>query len=44
MQFDTTIARAVATVAAEDLGLVGIAFRSERKTVDKIVDRLRLHP
>jgi hypothetical protein len=34
---------AVATVAAEDLDLVGIAFRAERKTVDKIVDRLRLH-
>jgi hypothetical protein len=35
---------AVATVAAEDLDLVGIAFRAERKTVDKIVDRLRFHP
>jgi hypothetical protein len=35
---------AVATVPAEDLDLVGIAFRAERKTVDKIVDRLRLHP
>jgi hypothetical protein len=34
----------VASVAAEDLDLVGIAFRAERKTVDKIVDRLRLHP
>jgi hypothetical protein len=35
---------AVAVVLAEDLDLVGIAFRAERKTVDKIVDRLRLHP
>jgi hypothetical protein len=34
----------VANVAAEDLDLVGIAFRAERKTVDKIVDRLRFHP
>lgn len=34
---------AVAGVAAEDLDLVGIAFRAERKTVDKIVDRLRFH-
>ena len=35
---------AVAGVAAEDLDLVGIAFRAERKAVDKIVDRLRFHP
>jgi hypothetical protein len=35
---------AVARVAAEDLDLVGIAFRAERKTVDKIVDRLPFHP
>jgi hypothetical protein len=35
---------AVASVAAEDLDLVGIAFRAERKTVDKIVDQLRFHP
>jgi hypothetical protein len=35
---------AVAAVTAEELDLVGIAFRAERKTVDKIVDRLRLHP
>jgi hypothetical protein len=34
---------AVAAVAARDLDLVGIAFRAERKTVDKIVDRLRFH-
>jgi hypothetical protein len=35
---------AVAGVPAEDLDLVGIAFRAERKTVDKVVDRLRFHP
>ena len=34
---------AVASVRAEDLDLVGIAFRAERKTVDKVVDRLRFH-
>jgi hypothetical protein len=34
----------VRAVSAEDLDLAGIAFRAERKTVDKIVDRLRLHP
>ena len=35
---------AVAPVAAEDLDLVGIALRAERKTVDKVVDRLARHP
>jgi hypothetical protein len=35
---------AVASVPADDLDLVGIAFRADRKTVDKVVDRLRLHP
>jgi hypothetical protein len=35
---------AVAAVVADDLDLVGIAVRGERKTVDKIVDRLRFHP
>jgi hypothetical protein len=35
---------AVAEVVADDLDLVGIAVRAERKTVDKIVDRLRFHP
>ncbi len=35
---------AVAEVPADDLDLVGLAFRAERKTVDKIVDRLRFHP
>jgi hypothetical protein len=35
---------AVAAVLAEDLDLVGIALRAERKTVDKVVDRLARHP
>jgi hypothetical protein len=35
---------AVAAIPAEELDLVGIALRAERKTVDKIVDRLRFHP
>jgi hypothetical protein len=35
---------AVAAVPAEDLDLVGIALRAERKAVDKVVDRLRFHP
>ena len=35
---------AVAAVPADDLDLVGIAFRAERKVVDKVVDRLRFHP
>lgn len=34
----------VAAVPAEELDLVGIAFRAERKVVDKVVDRLRFHP
>ncbi len=34
----------VATVSAEELDLVGIAFRADRKVVDKVVDRLRFHP
>jgi hypothetical protein len=32
---------AVAAVPAEELDLVGIALRAERKLVDKVVDRLR---
>jgi hypothetical protein len=35
---------AVAAVPADELDLVGIAFRAERKTVNKVVDRLRFHP
>lgn len=35
---------AVASVAAADLDLVGLALRAERKVVDKVVDKLRTHP
>ena len=35
---------AVAAVAAEDLDLVGIALRADRKLVDKVVDKLKPHP
>jgi hypothetical protein len=34
---------AVAAVPAGELDLVGIAFRAERKAVDKVVDRLHFH-
>jgi len=34
----------VAAVASEELDLVGIAFRAERKTADKVLDGLRFHP
>ena len=33
----------VAAVPAENLDLVGIALRAERKVVDKVLDRLRPH-
>jgi hypothetical protein len=42
--YDEANRAAVAAVAAQDLDLVGIAFRAERKIVDKVVDRLRFHP
>jgi hypothetical protein len=35
---------AVAAVPAEELDLVGIAFRADRKVVDKVAHRLQLHP
>ena len=35
---------AVAAVTEDELDLVGIAFRAERKVVDKVVDGLRFHP
>jgi hypothetical protein len=41
--YDEANRAAVAAVAAEDLDLVGIAFRAERKVVDRVVDRLRFH-
>src|SRR5262245_35013009 len=34
----------VAAVTADELDLVGIAFRTDRRTVDKVGDRLRFHP
>ena len=34
---------AVATVPADELDLVGIALRAERRIVDKVLDRLRPH-
>ena len=34
---------AVAAVPAEELDVVGLALRGERKTVDKVLDRLRPH-
>jgi hypothetical protein len=35
---------AVAAVPAEELDLVGLALRADKKTVDKVVDRLKRHP
>ena len=35
---------AVAVVASDELDLVGMAFRAERRTLDKVVDRLQFHP
>jgi hypothetical protein len=35
---------AVAAVPADELDLVGIALRADKKVVDKVVDRLERHP
>jgi hypothetical protein len=35
---------AVASVATEDLSLAGFAVAGDRRSVDKALDRLRLHP
>jgi hypothetical protein len=35
---------AVRAVTQEDLSLVGIAFRAERKAANRVVKGLRLHP
>src|SRR5207247_2011233 len=35
---------AVAPVAATDLDLAGIALHANRRTVDKVLDKLRPHP
>jgi hypothetical protein len=42
--YDAANRAAVAAVPANELDLVGLALRAERKVVDKIVDRLRPHP
>jgi hypothetical protein len=42
--YDEANRAAVAAVPADELDLVGIAVRAERKAVDKVVDRLRFHP
>ena len=42
--YDEANRAAVAAAPADELDLVGIAFRAERKVVDKVVDRLRFHP
>jgi hypothetical protein len=41
---DEATRAAVAAVPADELDLVGIALRADRKDVDKVVDRLRRHP
>lgn len=40
---DAANRNAVCNVERENLNLVGIAIRAERKVVDKIVDKLKLH-
>jgi hypothetical protein len=35
---------AVAAVATEDLSLAGFAVAGDRRTIDKALDKLRLHP
>jgi hypothetical protein len=35
---------AVAAVPSDELDLVGIALRADKKVVDKVVDRLKRHP
>jgi hypothetical protein len=41
---DTANRAAVAAVPADELDLVGIALRADRKLVDKVLNRLRPHP
>jgi hypothetical protein len=41
---DTANRAAVAAVPAEELDLVGIGLRADRKVVDKVLDKLRPHP
>ena len=40
---DVANREAVRAVARNDLNLVGIAMRAERKVIDKIVDGLKFH-
>jgi hypothetical protein len=40
---DAANREAVRAVERENLNLVGLAFRAERKVVDKIVDKLKFH-
>jgi hypothetical protein len=40
---DAANREAVRAVERENLNLVGIAIRAERKVVDKIVDKLKFH-
>jgi hypothetical protein len=41
---DDATRAAVAAVPADELDLVGIGLRADRKAVDKVLDRLRPHP
>jgi hypothetical protein len=41
---DTANRAAVAAVVSDELDLVGIALRADRKIVDKVLDKLRPHP
>ena len=40
---DAATRAAVKAVARADLNLVGLAFRAERKVIDKVVDGLKFH-
>ena len=42
--YDEANRAAVAAVPGDELDLVGIAIRADRRLVDKIVDRLKCHP
>jgi hypothetical protein len=42
--FDSANRAAVKAVAANDLNIVGLAFRDQRKTADKVLKGLKLHP
>jgi hypothetical protein len=42
--YDEANRAAVAVVPADELDLAGFALHADRKTVDKVLDRLRPHP